>query len=99
MKPLADQLEAVWTKVRATKKRMYLAWVLMIIQMYGWTWMQDHGGKLDDWQYLAFNGMLILGQFGVAIECTITKAWGTLFTQFFYFAVTVYGSYVRWRMM
>jgi hypothetical protein len=77
----------------------YVLYFMMGVQMFAWLWLQKKGGKLKDIHYITFCIMMMTGQAGASIECIITKAWGTLCVQVYFFIFTFYGACIRYRQM
>lgn len=75
-----------------------LSYVLMMIMLFVWGWMQSRGGQLSDKEYFIFNSGMICGQVGVTLEGLMTGAWGTIAVQGYFFIFTAYGMYQRSTM-
>ena len=68
---------------------------MMAMQMIAWGVFSYHGGELSDKGFFIFSGLMLTGQTGAAIECILTKAWGTLSVQVYFFIFTAFGIYQR----
>jgi hypothetical protein len=77
----------------------FVIYAMVATQMASWAWIQSRGGRLPDRKYLAFCGMMMIGQTGASIECILGHAWGTLAVQIFFFIFTAWGGIVRLREM
>jgi hypothetical protein len=83
-------------KMRKQMIQRYILWLMMAVQMVAWLWLQSHGGELEGFLYIWFCAGMMVGQIGASLECVMTKAWGTLIVQLYFFIFIGYGAIVRY---
>jgi len=82
-----------------TKIQRFVFWPMMGVQMLAWLWLQYNGGSLDGMLYVWFCVGMMVGQAGATAECIMTRAWGTLVVQIYFFVFTGYGAIVRYTQL
>lgn len=72
---------------------------MMGVQMLAWLWFQRNGGNLEGALYFWFCLGMMVGQLGTGLECIMTRAWGTLVVQIYFFVFTGYGAVMRYLQL
>lgn len=81
------------------KRTRLILYVMIGCQMVAWAWFFSNGGQLSDKHFLVFSGAMLLGQGATATEGFMTRAWGVLAGQVWFFVFTLYGGIVRLMSM
>lgn len=81
------------------KKTRLVLYIMIGCQMAAWAWFFRNAGQLSDRNFLIFSGAMLLGQSAMAIEGFMTRAWGAVAGQVWFFGFTLYGGILRWMSM
>lgn len=73
--------------------------VMIVIQSAAYLWFQAKAGVVSHKKYMIANGCFMFGQAAQMGDGFLNGAWASFSIALFYFAMTAFGIFQRYRMM